>query len=91
MGLKKSWKYGWIWDDETTTPHMTWTSTETTGEPIEIKAPSWKYEQPVVINSPTWEDKPAILQGWECPKCGRINSPMTGTCPCYLGKNWITY
>lgn len=85
MGLKKSWKYGWVWDDETTAPQMAWTSTETTGEPIEIKAPEWKPDK-IVINSPTWEYKPAILQGWECPKCGRVNSPTTGTCPCYLTK-----
>ena len=86
MGLKKSWKYGWVWDDETTTPQMTWASTETTGEPTEIKAPSWEHGQPIVVNSPTWEYKPAIPQGWECPKCGRVNSPTMGTCPCYLEK-----
>ena len=95
MGLKKSWKYGWVWDDETTTPHATWTSTRTgdvphttwytTGDPIEIKAPEWKPDR-IVINSPTWGYKSAILQGWECPKCGRVNSPTMGTCPCYLDR-----
>ena len=64
MGLKKSWKYDWVWEDSTTTP----------------------YEQPIIINSPIWEYKPAISQGWECPKCGRVNSPTVGTCPCYLTK-----
>ena len=87
MGLKKSWKYGWIWDDETTTPHipMTWTSTETTGDPIEIKAPEWKPDR-IVINSPIDVMPVPINYGWVCPKCGRVNSPTTRTCPCYLDK-----
>ena len=93
MGLKKSWKYGWVWDDETTTPHMTWTSTKTgdvpyttwysTGDPIEIKAPSWKPDK-IVINSPI--DAVPMNYGWVCPKCVRVNSPTMGTCPCYLDK-----
>jgi hypothetical protein len=87
MGLKKSWKYGWVWDDdETTTPHMTWASTRTVGEPVEFEALKWDKNQPIIVNSPMWEYKPAILQGWECPKCGRVNSPTTATCPCYLVK-----
>ena len=27
-----------------------------------------------------------LNQGWECPKCGRVNSPNTATCPCYRGE-----
>jgi len=26
--------------------------------------------------------------GWECPKCGRGNSPDTKTCPCWQGEQW---
>lgn len=31
------------------------------------------------------------LQGWTCPKCGRVNAPWVGTCPCYISKMEITY
>lgn len=28
--------------------------------------------------------QPPAQQGWQCPKCGRINAPWVATCPCYL-------
>lgn len=27
---------------------------------------------------------PGFQQGWICPKCGRVNAPWIGTCPCYV-------
>ena len=29
---------------------------------------------------------PSYQQGWVCPKCGRVNAPWMGTCPCYVDK-----
>lgn len=29
-------------------------------------------------------DKSTVQQGWVCPKCGRVNAPWLGTCPCHL-------
>lgn len=26
----------------------------------------------------------SAVQGWECPRCHRILSPMTSECPCWL-------
>ena len=26
--------------------------------------------------------------GWECPKCGRCNSPLLNTCPCWQEGQW---
>ena len=30
-------------------------------------------------------------QGWICPKCGRVNAPWIGTCPCFVDKSTIRY
>jgi len=30
-------------------------------------------------------------QGWECPKCGRVNAPFVASCACYaLGSGRLT-
>ena len=34
---------------------------------------------------------PNYQQGWICPKCGRVNAPWTGICPCFADKNPIRY
>ena len=58
----------WKWND-------TYTTTTTTGDPIEIKAPEWKIGEKIEVNSP-------INYGWVCPKCGRVNAPWMGWCGC---------
>lgn len=27
-----------------------------------------------------------LMQGWQCPVCGRVLSPFTAECPCYREK-----
>lgn len=34
------------------------------------------------------KDKSSYVQGWYCPKCGRVNAPWVSTCPC--GPTTIT-
>ena len=58
----------WKWADS-------YTTTTTTGEPIEIEAPSWKIGDKIEINSP-------INYGWVCPCCGRVNAPWASQCSC---------
>lgn len=31
---------------------------------------------------PGTEPQPTPPQGWECPKCNRVNAPWMSTCPC---------
>lgn len=31
-----------------------------------------------------------MMQGWQCPKCKRINAPWVGTCPCYYENQKVT-
>lgn len=28
-----------------------------------------------------------LIQGWQCPVCGRVLSPFTSECPCYREQN----
>ena len=71
----------WKWNDS-------YTTSTTTGEPIEIKAPEWKIGEKIEINNPT--SNAPITYGWVCPKCGRSNSPWTSTCWCWaLGPNGV--
>lgn len=63
----------WSWADS-------YTTTTTTGEPIEIKAPAWKIGDKVEINSPTYTAPMAY--GWVCPRCGRVNAPWASQCGC---------
>lgn len=62
----------WKWND-------TYTTTTTTGDPIEIKAPECKIGDKVEINSPISVEEP---KGWICPRCGRVNAPWVSQCSC---------
>ena len=76
----------WIWDEEESTANGSYTTTFTTGEPIEIKAPNWKTGDKIEINS-SINAAPASY-GWICPRCGRVNAPWVASCQCMNGKGW---
>ena len=62
----------WKWND-------TYTTTTTTGDPIEIKAPEWKIGDKININSPIDIGVVGEPKGWICPRCGRANAPWTSS------------
>lgn len=31
-----------------------------------------------------------LIQGWQCPVCGRVLSPFTAECPCYREQQSTT-
>lgn len=40
-----------------------------------------------IIGSPQWYGfgpQLGVAQGWECPRCKRINAPAVSACPCSL-------
>jgi hypothetical protein len=73
-------KYHWYVTDEESTASENYTTTFTTGDPIEIKAPSWENGDKIEINSPI-NTAPASY-GWICPRCGRVNAPWVSQCGC---------
>ena len=74
MGFKSD-GIRWKWDDS-------YTTTSTTGDPIEIKAPAWKIGDKVEINSPIDIGVVGEPKGWICPRCGRANAPWVSQCSC---------
>lgn len=41
--------------------------------------------------STTWHcpyTQPKVEQGWECPRCGRINAPWVRQCDCSRNDKW---
>ena len=73
MGFKSD-GIRWKWND-------TYTTT-TTDEPVEIKAPGWKAEDKIKINSPIDIGVIGEPKGWICPLCGRANAPWVSQCSC---------
>ena len=74
MGFKSD-GIRWKWDDS-------YTTTSTTGDPIEIKAPAWKIGDKIEINSPIDIGVVGEPKGWICPRCGRVNAPWVASCTC---------
>ena len=31
-----------------------------------------------------------MMEGWQCPKCGRVNAPWVSMCPCYYENQKVT-
>lgn len=74
MGFKSD-GIRWKWDDS-------YTTTSTTGDPIEIKAPEWKIGDKITFNSPIDIGIVGEPKGWICPRCGRANAPWVSQCGC---------
>ena len=88
-GIKRTWT-----DTKTTGDSLqSYTTTTTSGEPIEIAAR--QTTDPVIINGPITHspytapaptkdgmDVGPTQYGWICPRCGRVNSPLTTSCDC---------
>lgn len=103
MGFKSD-GVKWTWNDSTTMGEpLQYTTTYTTGDPVEIKAPEWKIGDKIVINSPITDDMHTaptpskngmdvrpIQYGWVCPKCGCVNAPWVSSCPCATPPMKIT-
>ena len=74
MGFKSD-EIKWKWSD-------TYTTTTTTGEPIEIEASGWKTGDKIELNSPIDIGVVGEPKGWICPRCGRVNAPWVSQCTC---------
>lgn len=37
------------------------------------------------------ENNPYIQQGWQCPRCLKINAPWVSQCPCYVEPKGYTF
>jgi len=82
MGFKSN-GVRWTWSDTTTTGEPPqYTTTTTMGDPVEIKAPEWKIEDKIEINSPIKVETIEEPKGWICPRCGRVNAPWVASCSC---------